>query len=808
MLVACERPLEPTPRSSLVHGRTAPASIAFGEHIAWRHCYTDWSTDAGVTCVLNVANGDGTVTSFGEGYAYNEPSWSPDATKIAVDGGTYILVLTVADGTFTYLDNGGTSHSPAWSPDGARIAFVSDRDGQPELYLMNATDGSNVTRVTNSVGFSGNPDWFPDGSRLAFDCEVESGNYDICAINADGTGFTRLTTDPAADFSPAVSPDGTRIAFATGIYASASDIAVMNADGSNVTRLTTTGNAGQPDWSPGGSRMSFTSFFSGACNDYCDDSFDTINADGSNVLPFAAGSQAAWRPGEESPPPSDDPPVAHASADCTNLTCGFRGYESTDDHQITHYVWNFGDGSPEIDNSGISYSYAAAGTYTVTLTVFDGAGQSSTATLNVTVPNHPPVAQFTASCTGLTCTFDSSASTDDDPITWRQWVFGDNSYVNNVVATSHTYAAAGTYEVTLVISDDVGRHSTATQNVTVTVPPPDQPPVAQFTSSCTNLTCAFESSNSSDDHGIASRSWTFGDGSTGGNVVAPNHAYAAGGTYQVTLTVTDNANQTNSVAHSVTVTPPDLPPVAQFTSSCTDLTCAFQSNTSSDDHSIASRSWTFGDGSSAGNVVAPSHAYAAGGTYQVTLTVTDDANQTNSVTHSVTVTAPPPPDLPPVARFSASCTGLTCSFASDASSDDYGITSRAWTFGDGGSAGNVVAPSHAYGVGGGTFQVTLTVTDNIGQTNSVTHSVTAVDQPPVARFTYSCTNNGTCTFDASTSSDDVGITSYTWKLGSQGTASGALVTFRFNGKASQAVTLTVKDGAGQTNSVTQTVTFK
>jgi len=341
-------------------------------------------------------------------------------------------------------------------------------------------------------------------------------------------------------------------------------------------------------------------------------------------------------------------------------------------------------------------------------------------------------------------------------------------------------------------------------------PPPDQPPVAQFTASCTYLDCAFQSNTSSDDHGIASRAWTFGDGLSAGNLVAPTHSYTSGGTYQVTLTVTDDANQTNSVTHSVTVTappPPDLPPVAQFTASCTYLDCAFQSNTSSDDHAIASRAWTFGDGLSAGNVVAPTHSYTSGGTYQVTLTVTDDANQTNSVTHSVTVTAPPPPDLPPVAQFASSCNGLTCLFQSNTSSDDHGIVSRSWTFGDGSSAGNVVAPGHAYGVGGGTFQVTLTVTDAAGQSNSVTHSVTAVDQSPVAQFTYSCSNT-TCTFDGRSSSDDVGITSYAWKFGSQGTASGALVTFRFNGKASQAVTLTVKDGAGQTSSVTQTVTFK
>jgi PKD repeat protein len=165
------------------------------------------------------------------------------------------------------------------------------------------------------------------------------------------------------------------------------------------------------------------------------------------------------------------------------------------------------------------------------------------------------------------------------------------------------------------------------------------------------------------------------------------------------------------------------------------------------------------------------------------------------------------PDLPPVAVFTSSCSGRACTFSSDGSSDDHGITSRGWSFGDGAAVANVVAPSHSYAANG-TYQVKLTVNDSKGQYSEVTHSVTVADQPPVARFTYSCTNNGTCTFDASASSDDLGIASYTWKFGSQGSGTGAVATFQFKSKSSQAVTLTVKDGAGQTSSVTQTVTLK
>jgi PKD repeat protein len=177
-------------------------------------------------------------------------------------------------------------------------------------------------------------------------------------------------------------------------------------------------------------------------------------------------------------------------------------------------------------------------------------------------------------------------------------------------------------------------------------PPPNQPPVAAFTSSCTNLACTFDGSGSSDPDGtIASYAWNFGDGTTGTGV-APGHTYAADGTYPVALTVTDNNGAANSVTHNVTVTsapPTNQPPIAAFTSSCTDLACTFDGSGSSDlDGTIASYGWNFGDGAT-GTGVAPSHTYAVGGTYSVVLTVTDNGGATNSITHDVTVTAPPPP---------------------------------------------------------------------------------------------------------------------------------------------------------------------
>ena len=121
-------------------------------------------------------------------------------------------------------------------------------------------------------------------------------------------------------------------------------------------------------------------------------------------------------------------------------------------------------------------------------------------------------------------------------------------------------------------------------------------PIAAFTSSASYLNATFNADGSSDPDGsIASYAWDFGD-STTGTGVTPSHTYAAGGTYQVILTVTDNQGATNSVTQALTVVANQVP-VAAFTPTCTNLGCSFDGSASADaDGSIASYAWDFGGG--------------------------------------------------------------------------------------------------------------------------------------------------------------------------------------------------------------------
>ena len=153
-------------------------------------------------------------------------------------------------------DSPGEDTDPAWSPDGKRIAFTSTRASLRQVYVMN-DDGSGVTRLTTPVANAYRPAWSPDGSQIAFVSDRD-GNTDLYVVNADGTNERRLTNHQAEDTDPAWSPDGARIAFSSTRDGNA-EIYVMNADGSGITRVTTDKDPdGQPAWSPDGTRLAFT----------------------------------------------------------------------------------------------------------------------------------------------------------------------------------------------------------------------------------------------------------------------------------------------------------------------------------------------------------------------------------------------------------------------------------------------------------------------------------------------------------------------------------------------------------------------
>jgi PKD repeat protein/CubicO group peptidase (beta-lactamase class C family) len=175
-----------------------------------------------------------------------------------------------------------------------------------------------------------------------------------------------------------------------------------------------------------------------------------------------------------------------------------------------------------------------------------------------------------------------------------------------------------------------------------------------------------------------------------------------------------------SVSFKGGLLPPNRAPIAAFTYSCTDLRCSFTDGSVDFDGTLTSRSWSFGAGGRSTSQTAE-HTYTTGGTYTVSLAVTDDRGSKGTLSKQITVVAPPPANVLPVADFSFDCTGLTCYFT-DASHDQDGkVSSWSWDFGDGTSATDP-SPVHDFS-GGGNYQVVLRIKDDRNGSGEVTHSV-------------------------------------------------------------------------------------
>src|SRR5215204_3542268 len=167
---------------------------------------------------------------------------------------TVIAVAVVAAKLLVSTQVDWKDGSPAWSPDGRRIAFYSERDGNAEIYVMNA-DGTGVTRLTNTRADEGYPAWSPDGRTISFDSDRD-GNFDVFAMNVDGTNVRPLTRHPGRDVSASWSPDGRAIVFMSDregrgfdAYRAAPDPAAP------AIRLTRTGTSWFPVFSPDGETL-------------------------------------------------------------------------------------------------------------------------------------------------------------------------------------------------------------------------------------------------------------------------------------------------------------------------------------------------------------------------------------------------------------------------------------------------------------------------------------------------------------------------------------------------------------------------
>ena len=318
--------------------------------------------------------------------------------------------------------------------------------------------------------------------------------------------------------------------------------------------------------------------------------------------------------------------------------------------------------------SGSSTSGSAGTTLTVNFTVTVGAPT-----------NTPPTADFSSSCTNLGCTFsDSSADTDGSVTAWK-WSFGDG-VTASTRNPSHVYGVAGTYTVTLSVTDNGGATSAVSKTLPVTAATSSGPAVASFTLVNADTdrdiglltegsvvdTTALRTQNlsvraNSGSGTVGSVLFVLdgspyrveniapyalaGDGSNGNDYYPVSPALAPGAhtlaaTAYTVRSAGGSAGTTLTVNFTVRVgAPTNTPPTAGFSSSCTGLSCAFSDSSTDTDGSVTAWKWSFGDGATS-TIRNPSHTYGAAGTYTVNLTVRDNGGATNTLVRNVSVTAP------------------------------------------------------------------------------------------------------------------------------------------------------------------------
>jgi PKD repeat protein len=475
------------------------------------------------------------------------------------------------------------------------------------------------------------------------------------------------------------------------------------------------------------------------------------------------------------------------------------------------YSWNFGDGTT---GSGASptHTYADNGSYTTTLSVTDSGGQGGTSSLVVTVANVAPTVQAGGASSGVvknalgfTATATDPSSVDTAAGFTYSWNFGDGTTGSGAVVT-HAYALDGIYTVTVTATDKDGGQGQATTVVDIypSVTAGLDPTVNE--GDTVNFLGTAVGSSSFAYH------WDFGDGGTANGTLTPSHVYTEHGTYTATLTATDTVYgfaASSSIPMVVNDVPPTVTvnqPAPGFAGSPVSFSASASSPSPVDQAAGFTYKWIFGDGTT-GAGATPSHTYAAGGTYMVSVTATDIDGATSAAA-STTVTVQTPSTLAISAGSSFTTNEGTSNTFNGSASGGTAPYTFSWNFGDS-TTGTGATPTHAY-ADNGAYTAKLTVTDSAGQSLWTSIVVTVANVPPTASLSAPASGNvgQSLSFTASatdpSSADTAAGFTYNWNFGDGSTATGSSPTHSYSatGTYTVSVTATDKDGGQGTASST------
>ena len=455
-------------------------------------------------------------------------------------------------------------------------------------------------------------------------------------------------------------------------------------------------------------------------------------------------------------------------------------------------TWSFGDGVTSILTSP-SKAYTVAGNYIVKLLITNANGCVDSISKSITVADKP-VPKFTvAGNTSCSSTLNVSMTNASTGIgNTYVWDFGDGTN-STLVNPGKAYASTGSYVISLVATNFAGcKDSTA---LTLTFAPK---PTASFSVN-SNIQCSalntFTFTNTS--VGGSTYNWSFGDGFTS-SAMNPTKQYTSAGTYTVKLLVTNASGCKDSITQVVSVLPKPTPDftISGGTGCSSNLTIQLINLSSG---SSPSYIWDFGDGTTATSTN-PSKTYAAFGTYNIKLIVTNDNGCKDSISVNFTLSSKPVVNF--TINNSSQCENNNVFTFTNTTT---GASTYNWSFGDG-FASTAANPTKQY-TAAGTYTVKLVATHSNGCSDTISKTVTVVPKPN-AGFTISgatgCTNNRTISFN--NTSTAAGNT-YSWDFGDGNisTATSPATTYATTGVYT--IKLVVTNINGCKDSTTQIITF-
>jgi len=438
-------------------------------------------------------------------------------------------------------------------------------------------------------------------------------------------------------------------------------------------------------------------------------------------------------------------------------------------YNIVEWDWDFDDGFTSTLQNPIHNFTSNVGLYNVTLIVTaDSAGFSCTDTITQSVITQILPSVFFIWDPEPTMQGDETnfyGSSGNTIVDWY-WDFDDGNFALTQNAT-HVFTTAGTYNVKLTITDIYGCSNSVIHQVNIVNIPELE---YHWNYACENEEIQFYiDSPPTDIPSIVSWSWDFGDGGVSSGM-EPIHTYTAAETYYVSLSIVDTLGAYITVVKEIVVNPP---PISLFNiepPTCAGNEVQFQNYSSTYTGFITEWYWDFGDGTDT-TVFFPddpnvTHIFTNTGTYNITLMVTNSDSCTNNSTKQVTII----PSPTAIFTTTGGCANNPIGFT-DTSIENGGgiIVEWLWTFDDPGSGlentSNLQNPQHIFSLSGD-YDVTLTVSNLNGCSNTVANTVSITEEPDL-EYTY----EGTCFGDETQFLIDELVTntgeiqSYLWSFG-------------------------------------------